>query len=141
MLNSLYQWKYVILKPSDSCVNLSASSALMICIAFLDVNIVTDKICILPVLDKQNTILLTYKMSMYMFKSIITFTIDRGKGILVILKCLFISPRYITPFDKWVGITYIWYACFMSSAVISQFFIKSFDTYDTKVDVDRQTRC
>ena len=43
MLNSLSPWKYVTLKPHDSCVILSASGVLMICISFLDSNLVTDK--------------------------------------------------------------------------------------------------
>ena len=40
----------------------------MICLALLDVDLVTDKKLILPVFDIQNTIPFTYKMSMNMFK-------------------------------------------------------------------------
>ena len=57
MLNSFYPLKYVILKPHDLCVILSASSELMICLAFLDVNLVTDKKLILPFFNRKSTIL------------------------------------------------------------------------------------
>ena len=56
MLNSFSPWKYVILKPSDPCVLLYASSALIICLALLYVNLVTDEKIILTVFEWQNTI-------------------------------------------------------------------------------------
>ena len=93
MLSSLSPLKYMILKPHTLCVLLYSSNELMTFLVFPDINLVTDQNFILHIFDRQNTIPFTYKMFIYMFKSLCLFSIGRGKGVLVILDFFWFFPN------------------------------------------------
>ena len=81
---SLYPQKSVIFKPHNPCVLLYASRELIICLMFLNVNLVTDKKLVLPVFYSRNIISFAYKISIYMFKSMCIFAVGRRGVVLVI---------------------------------------------------------